>query len=138
MRRTVQCFAAGLLCTGVCLLVAGCVERTLVIRSEPSGARVVVNGRPAGVTPVTFPFETYGTFEVVARLRGHHRLRAEVPAKAPWYEHIPMDYFVESLWPFTVHDVHEVTLSLKPLGSADDDRIDRREEEIRGRLQTDK
>ena len=39
---------------------AGCVERKFMIRSEPEGARVRVNGVLRGVTPLEIPFNDYG------------------------------------------------------------------------------
>ena len=49
---------------------AGCVERMLQIRSDPSGASVYVNGKPAGTTPLEHSFDYYGTFEVALRAKG--------------------------------------------------------------------
>ena len=115
-------------------LLTGCVERTLIIRTEPPGAKLVVNGQPAGASPVKLPFDTYGTFDVVASVQGHHRLNRMVPVKPPWYEQIPIDFLVENVWPFTVRDVHEATLKLRPITSADDESIDQRERELRERL----
>jgi len=108
------------------LALGGCVERTLLIRSEPTGATVVVNGRAAGIAPVALPFKTYGAFEVTAGLDGHQRLRRK---------HIPLDFIAENVWPFMVRDEHNVTLKMKPVLPADDEGIGRREEELRKRLE---
>ena len=80
-------------------LLTGCVERTLILRSDPPGATVVVNGDEAGVAPAKLHFETYGTYEVVMSAPRHHRLRALVPVRPPWYEKVPFDFFSETLWP---------------------------------------
>ena len=117
------------------LILGGCVERTLLIRSEPGGAHVIVNGDPIGTAPVEMPFQTYGVFEVVLSLPRHQRLRTNVPVKAPWYEQIPIDFFAEVLWPWTIKDQHEVTLSLKPALAADHESIDQGEAALRKRLE---
>ena len=118
-----------------CIILGGCVERTLLLRSEPPGARVVVNGEPAAdPAPVTIPFQTYGTFEVVASLENHRRLRINVPVKPPWYEHIPFDFFAENIWPLTLHDDHAVTLRMQPVGVAEEGGIDARERAAQERL----
>jgi len=48
---------------GVFALV-GCVERTITITSEPSGALVHLNDEEIGRTPVTVPFRFYGVYDV--------------------------------------------------------------------------
>ena len=137
MRNDASEWQAVALCVAAAslLLLGGCVERTLIIRSDPPGANLIVNGDPHGVAPVEIPFETYGIFEVVASLPRHQRLQTAVPVKAPWYEQIPIDFFVENIWPFTVTDRHEVILSLEPTLPADDAGIGRREEQLRERMQ---
>ena len=115
--------------------LAGCVERTLIIRSEPPGAQVIVNGKELGPAPATLPFQTYGIYDVVLSQPDHHRLRVTVPVKPPWYEHIPFDFFAEVLWPFTLRDCHDVTLSMQPTVPADEAGVDAREAELRQRLE---
>jgi len=117
------------------LLAAGCVERTLMLRSDPPGAMVVVNGRDAGIAPVKVRFETYGVFEVVMSCPRRHRLREEVPVKPPWYEQMPLDFFAEIVWPFTIHDDHEATLTLKPLEEGSEAGIDQREQKLREQVE---
>ena len=128
--------AAHLTCAAIaCMLLSGCVERKLIIRSEPPGARVVLNGRSVGTTPVEVPFDTYGVFDVVLSLHGHHRLSGVAPVHPPWFEQIPIDFFVETLWPATVYDIHDFTFTLRPLTPADDERIERSEEQLRARME---
>ncbi|MGO8704364.1 MAG: PEGA domain-containing protein [Candidatus Brocadiia bacterium] len=100
-------------------LLTGCVERTLILRSDPPGATVVVNGDEAGVAPAKLHFETYGTYEVVMSAPRHHRLRALVPVRPPWYEKVPFDFFYETLWPGMLLDEHLVTLKLEPLSETE-------------------
>jgi hypothetical protein len=55
------------------LLLAGCsTKRTLTIDTEPKGARVWVNDRYVGESPVAVPFVHYGEFEVRLEKAGHH------------------------------------------------------------------
>ncbi len=44
--------------------LTGCVERTISISSEPSGALVHLNDEEVGRTPLTVPFTFYGTYSV--------------------------------------------------------------------------
>jgi hypothetical protein len=117
-------------------ILTGCVERTLLLRSDPPGATVVVNGDEAGVAPAKLHFDTYGTFEVVMSAPHYHRLRELAPVQPPWYERIPIDFFSETLWPFTIQDEHLVTLKLEPLseekGAGTD--LDERERQLQERV----
>jgi hypothetical protein len=99
----------------------GCVERRLLIRSEPSGAPVWVDEVPVGQTPVDYEFAHYGVRRVrVGPLRDEQgnltHLAAEqlVEVRAPWYETFPIDFFAEVIWPATLVDEHQApTLQLQ-------------------------
>jgi len=117
------------------LFLDGCVERRLLLRSDPVGARVILNGEPVGITPVNVPFLTYGTFDVIMSAPGHHRLHEAVPVKPPWWETIPLDLLVENVLPFVVKDEREIMLSLKPFDANSDAGIDAREKALRERLE---
>lgn len=88
-------------------MLTGCVERTLILRTDPPAAEVWVDGRHQGRTPVEVPFESYGTRIVVARKPGHVPARVEVEVPAPWWQFPPFDLFADLLWPGTIEDRHE-------------------------------
>lgn len=88
-------------------MLSGCVERTLMLRTDPPQAEVWVDGRHRGTTPVAVPFESYGTREVVARKPGHVPARVEVELSPPWWQLPPFDLFTDLLWPGTIEDRHE-------------------------------
>ncbi len=135
MRMAQHVSVGAVFCGLLCLAASGCVERVLYLRSDPPGAKVVVNGRPVGETPLAMPFETYGVFEVVAHdVHGYRRLRTSVEAKPPWYERIPIDFFAENVWPFTIRDRHEVLLTLEPAAALTPEEIDAGEAALRDRL----
>lgn len=121
--------AAGAAC------LCGCVERKLLLRSNPPGARVLVNGEEAGTTPVDVPFQTYGVFEVVASAPQCARLRTTADIRPPWWETIALDFFVENFWPWTVHDHQTVALTLSPL-SGDEAGVTQRENELRRKMES--
>jgi hypothetical protein len=117
-------------------LLTGCVERTLILRSDPPGATVVVNGDELGVAPAKLHFETYGTFEVVMSAPRCRRLHALLPVQPPWYERVPFDFFSETVWPGAISDEHLVTLKLDPLpeGEAAGAGLDERERQLQQRV----
>lgn len=89
---------------------AGCVERTLIVKSDPEGAEVWVDGRQRGVTPLEVPFESYGTRALVLRKEGHVPARVQVELPAPWWQFPPADLVTDLLWPGTIEDVRETEL----------------------------
>lgn len=104
------------------LLCSGCVERTLVIRSEPVGAKVFIDGIDAGNTPVRIPFDFYGTRDILVRMeedekRGERSLapiRRIVKLTPPWYQRFPIDFVSENLWPGKLEVTHEEVFVLEP------------------------
>ena len=79
------------------LLLAGCVRQTLVVRSNPPGARVFVNGALAGQTPVTTNFMWYANYDIHVEREGYLPVDERQAVRAPWYMWIPVDLFSEAL-----------------------------------------
>jgi hypothetical protein len=126
------------------VLSGGCVERKMVIRSEPAGAPVWVNEQYAGTTPLEHPFAHYGVNGLrVGPLRDrddkitHLEVESTYDAVHPWYETIGIDFFAEVLYPGKLTDVHEVPVVVLPsaaeqpqqdLDRASDELIERADE----------
>jgi len=100
-----------------------------MIRSDPEGVPVRVNGIPRGTTPVEIPFEDYGvvrleTGEVDRNGDGFPEYAAFSGAfalDAPWYQWFPLDLFSDNLWPGTLHVRREACLVLAPALDPDSD-----------------
>jgi hypothetical protein len=110
---------------------SGCVERRLIVRSEPTGAKVFLDGKPRGETPATIPFTYYGTREVVLRAPKHQVRRMTVELAAPWWQWTPLDFVTEILVPWTIEDERVVEAKLepsKPVPAADQEALKRRAE----------
>ena len=93
------------------LLLTGCVKRTLVIRSTPPGAAVLINDQRAGTTPYTHDFQWYGWYRVSLIKDGYERLDDKTMVKAPWWQWIPLDLAAE-LFPATIEDEHDLEYEL--------------------------
>lgn len=116
---------------GLALLGQGCVERQLVIETQPEGVELFVDGREVGTTlegePVAYTFDAYGTHTITARKRGHVPVRCQVTLDPPWWQWFPIDVFTDVLWPGTVTDTHELTLTLAARPEPEDaDALERR------------
>ena len=97
------------------LTLSGCVERNLRIDSDPQGARVLVNDREVGVTPVKLSFLWYGDYDIILRREGFKTLKTHHRVNAPWYQYPPIDLVAECLIPVTIKDEHVLpTYELEP------------------------
>ena len=76
-------------------LSSGCLKRALIIESEPSGARLRVNGVDCGTTPKKVPFTFYGTFRIELEKQGYRRLEVAEKVPAPVHERMPLDLISE-------------------------------------------
>ena len=115
----------------LCLLVfasaSGCVERKLLIRSDPPGAPAWVDEEPVGETPVTYDFEHYGGRRIrVGPVRDENgavvreSMEQVKRIEAPWYETFPLGFFSEVVWPFTITDQRVVRCELQSAAEEED------------------
>jgi len=84
---------------GACVLLTGCVTRTLSITSEPSGARVFLNDQEVGATPLVVGFTHYGTYDVRLEKEGSRALWTKAEAVQPWWEYPVVDLVAEVTGP---------------------------------------
>lgn len=137
-RTTVARIALGAALVGLTGLT-GCLERTIQITSEPSGALVWVNDVEVGRTPCEAEFTYYGKYDVRLRLEGYEPLSTIAQAKQPLYEYPPFDlgativpWRVENVvkWHFALEPALETSL---PPEQFQKDLLDRAHE-LRGRI----
>lgn len=81
------------------LALAGCVERTLLLTSDPVGARAIVNGKDVGVTPVTIPFVHNQRFEYRLEKDGYRSVSDYVTTPSTWDSVPGPDFFAENVYP---------------------------------------
>jgi len=125
------------------LASTACVERKLLIDSDPPGARVFINEDYRGETPLEIDYLHYGSRLIEMRLPGFVPERFQQSVPAPWYQWFPLDLITDVFIPFTIHDTRRVrrTLRLEPPVRNDDARreeIRERAEEFRDRLEADR
>ncbi len=98
------------------LALPSCVERKMVVRSDPPGAMLSLDGRDLEArTPATVPFTFGGTRRVTLTAPGHAVLESTAELADPWYTYFPLDVGAEFLWPFTIHDEQTFDYKLQPL-----------------------
>lgn len=104
-----------LLLIGLCQVGCNSVQRRMTIRSNPSGARVIIDGEyEIGTTPCSTPFLYYGTREIKLIKDGYETLVVKQPVTPPWYEIPPIDFFSENFYPGELRDSQVFTYNLQP------------------------
>ena len=121
------------LITGV--ILGGCVERKLTIRTEPPGAMVVLNDEEIGESPVTVGFSWYGDYCVRISKEGYQTLDTHQQLEGPWYDDFPFDFFAEIVNPRKIVDSYEWTFELSPMPPVSRDELIRTAEQMKERLQ---
>ena len=116
--------------------LAGCVERTIAVRTDPAGALVTVNDVEQGRTPVTFPFTWYGQYRVRVEHPQYETLETTRKVSAPIYQWPVIDFVCEVLLPFKFHDHHDWAFTLEPRQPVAPDALIDRAEEFRDQAET--
>lgn len=113
----------------VLAVFTGCVERALVITSDPPGATVTVNQQWKGTTPYVVPFKHYGVYDIWiehpgveenGRMVKFYPLHVGEPVRAPKYQYTGLDFVTEVLLPATLRDQHNLHYTLERVADADD------------------
>lgn len=112
------------------LLLGACVERRLLVRTDPPGADVTVNGDRVGRSPVRLPFDHYGKFLVEVEKPGFEPAEKVVELRSPWYQKPGVDFFSDVLWPARIEDDHEVEIRLEPSRRLSPEEVERGVKEI--------
>jgi len=116
----------------VCVLcAAGCVERRLIIESDPPGAYVYLEGKEVGQTPLRLSFVHHGIREVSVHKLGYERVKKFEKIEAPWFQWFPLDFFFEVLWPQTLVEEHRLSYKLEPQKEISKEEVLKRAEKLR-------
>ncbi|MCC6124320.1 MAG: PEGA domain-containing protein [Pirellulales bacterium] len=110
---------------------SGCVQRRMMIRSNPSGALVYVDDYEIGTTPVSANFTYYGTRKIRLVKDGCETLTVMQDIRPPWYEIVPLDFVSENLVPGTIADRRTLDFQLRPQMVVPTDQLQARAEELR-------
>ncbi|MCK4850266.1 MAG: PEGA domain-containing protein [Phycisphaerae bacterium] len=118
------------------IVLAGCVERTITVRTDPAGALVSVNDVEKGRTPVTFPFTWYGQYRVLIEHPQYETLETSRGVPAPIYQWPIIDFVCEVLLPFKFHDHHDWSFTLLPRQPVDTEQLIDRAQDLRRQAET--
>ncbi len=106
----------GMLTLILVFFLAGCVRRSILIESDPPGAKIWINEKlMEKTTPVTHEFITHGRYKFRLEKTGFRELVTREMVRAPLYQWIPLDFIFEFLVPIRFEDRHRFRYSLSPL-----------------------
>lgn len=107
-----KCWLPALL---IACCATGCVERRMVIITEPFGAIIYdEKNEPIGAGPVDKPFVYYGNYRFRIAKDGYETLVVDQRVRAPWYELPGLDFISENMIPWTIRDVRYYRYVLQP------------------------
>lgn len=119
------------LVVGATLLVAGCVERRMTVRTDPPGALVEIDGTPIGFSPASMSFTYYAPRKIKITHDDYETLTVIQDVPPPWWDNWLTEFFTENLWPFTLRDERVFHYVLEPRKAHSTESILRRAEEVR-------
>lgn len=111
--------------------LSGCVQRRMMIRSNPPGALVYVDDYPIGTTPIATDFLYYGQRKIRLVKDGYETLTVMQSVPSPWYEIPPVDFVAENLVPGEIRDHRTFSYQLVPQTIAPTDQLLSRAESLR-------
>lgn len=112
----------GLLCMLV-LVLGGCIQRRIVVTSQPPGALVWINDVEIGRTPAETSFTFYGAYDVRLEMPGFEPVHTSRRTKAPMHEYPGPDLIASAL-PKKFETVIEWHFDLVPTTSEDPERAE--------------
>lgn len=112
--------AIGVLC------VSGCVQRRLIVKTQPEGAFVSIDNIPVGYSPVSVPHTYYGTREFKVEKDGYKTVNVQERIRPKWYSTFPISFITENFWPREIRDQRIFDFQLQPKTLTDEnDLVDR-------------
>lgn len=118
------------------LFAPGCVQRRLMIRSDPPGAMVYVDDYQIGATPIATNFTYYGTRKIRLVKDGYQTLTVYERIDPPWYQVPPFDFFSENVAAREIRDMRVLDYRLVPQVVSPPQNLLDRAEELRARSET--
>jgi hypothetical protein len=115
-----------------CLFLTGCVQRRLLVRSQPEGAFVSIDNQPIGPTPLAAPYTYSGTRQIRLEKDGFKTVEVEQRIRPAWYDTFPISLVTNNFWPHELRDERVLEFQLEPKSQADENLLLDRANQLRG------
>ena len=117
------------ICCTFCL--SGCVQRRLIVKTQPEGAFVSVGNQPVGYSPVSVPFTYYGTREFKIEKDGYQTINVQERIRPKWYLTFPISFFTENFSPREIRDQRIFDFQMQPKMMTDENELISRANDLR-------
>ncbi len=100
-----------------CLLLtvfSGCVQRRLIVKTQPEGAVVSIDRTPVGYSPVSVPITYHGTRDIQIEKDGYKPINVQQRVDPKWYSRFPISFFTENFSPREIRDQRILDFQLQP------------------------
>ena len=115
--------------------LTGCVQRRLIIRSQPEGAFVTIDRRPIGLTPLSVPYTYSGTREIQLEKDGYKTVKVQQRIDPTWYEKFPVSFFTKNFSPTEIRDERLLEFQLEPKTQVQESQLLQRANDLRFNVQ---
>ncbi len=113
----------------------GCSSRRLVVRTEPEGAFVTVDGYPVGYSPVATGYTYGGTREIQIEKDGYKTVKVKQDLSDPWYLRPPVSFLTENFSPVEIRHQPVLDFQLEPKTRVNEEYLMQRANTLRGNVQ---
>ncbi len=124
-RRILFASAIGLVC------ITGCVQRRLIVKTQPEGAFVSIDNIPVGYSPLSVPHTYYGTREFKVEKDGYKTVNVQERIRPKWYSTFPISFITENFWPVEIRDQRVFDFQLQPKTMTDENGLVGRANDLR-------
>lgn len=114
---------------------SGCVQRRLIVKTQPEGAAVLIDRKPVGYSPVSVPFTYYGTRDVQIEKDGYKPIRVQERVDPKWYNRFPVSFFTENFSPREIRDQRILDFQLQPKTMTGENELLNRANDLRTNVQ---
>ena len=130
-----RCLAGKILLLAGLVVLSGCVQRRLIVRTQPEGAYLTIDNQPIGYTPVSVPFTYYGTREIKLEKDGFKTVQVQQRIRPPWYERFPISFMAEHFSPRELRDERVLDFRLEPRQQVNENFLLERAHQLRTDVQ---
>ena len=127
-------FGIAVILTVVCV-AGGCVQRRLIVKTQPEGAFVSIGREPVGYSPVSIPYTYHGTRDIQIEKDGYKPINVQQRIKPNWYSIFPISFFTENFSPREIRDQRILDFQLEPKTLTNENDLIRRANDLRTNVQ---
>ena len=112
----------------------GCASRRMIVRTQPEGAFVTLDGYPLGYTPLAAAYTYGGSRDIQLDLDGHKTVKTKVDLSDPWYLRPPFSFLTENFSPVEIRHQPVLDFQLEPKTRVNEEFLLQRANTLRGNV----